>query len=136
MPGAAASVRLRIGWMQAAAVDPRAMENLVLVLTERQDELVAEGIRRIREIPDYARVTDDAFWADVDRHVTEHHAALVRSIALGRPLDRDEMSFIRPRASRRVGRIPLASFMRGFRTYMELLWEVVLETAVDERSKD
>jgi hypothetical protein len=122
--------------MEVAAVDPRAMEQLVLVLTERQDELVAEGIRRIREIPAYARVTDEAFWADVDRHVTEHHEALVRSIALGRALDRDEMSFIRPRAARRVGRIPLASFLRGFRTYMELLWEAVLETAVDERSKD
>jgi sugar diacid utilization regulator len=121
--------------MEVAAIDP-AMEPLVLVLTERQDELVAEGIRRIREIPEYARVPDEAFWADVDRHVTEHHEALVRSIARGRALDRDEMSFIRPRAARRVGRIPLASFMRGFRTYMELLWEAVLKTAVDERSKD
>jgi sugar diacid utilization regulator len=122
--------------MEVAAVDPGAMDQLVLVLTERQNELVEEGVRRIREIPAYARVTDEAFLADVRRHVTEHHEALVRSIALGRPLARDEMSFIRPRASRRVGRIPLASFMRGFRTYMELLWEAVLETAVDERSKD
>jgi sugar diacid utilization regulator len=121
--------------MEVAAADPT-MAQLVLVLTEREDELVAEGIRRIREIPEYARVTDEAFWADVDRHVTEHHEALVRSIARGRALDRDEMSFIRPRASRRVGRIPLTAFLRGFRTYMELLWEAVLETGVDERSKD
>jgi sugar diacid utilization regulator len=81
-------------------------------------------------------VTDEAFWEDVRDHVTVHHEALVRSIARGRALERDEMSFIRPRAARRVGRIPLASFMRGFRTYMELLWEAVLETAVDEHSKD
>jgi hypothetical protein len=121
---------------QDAPVDPKDMEQLVLVLTQRQDELVEEGLRRIREIPAYSRLTDEAFWADVRRHVTEHHEALVRSIALGRALDRDEMSFIRPRASRRVGRIPLASFMRGFRTYMELLWEAVLATAVDEASKD
>jgi hypothetical protein len=112
------------------------VQQLVLVLTERQDELVEEGIRRIREIPEYGRVADEAFWGDVHQHVTQHHEALVRSIARGRALDRDEMSFIRPRASRRVGRIPLASFMRGFRTYMELLWETVLATAVDEASKD
>jgi sugar diacid utilization regulator len=122
--------------MEVAAVDPSAMEQLAAVLSAREDELVDEGVRRIREIPAYARITDKAFLADVRQHVAQHHEALVRSIALGRPLDRDEMSFIRPRASRRVGRIPLASFMRGFRTYMELLWEAVLQTAVDERSKD
>jgi sugar diacid utilization regulator len=120
-----------------AAVAAQTMEPLVAVLTERRDELVARGVERIHnDIPAYARQPDAAFAEDVRAHVAVHHDALVRSLALGRPLSREELSFIRPVAGRRVGRIPLASFMRGFRTYMDVLWEAVLETAVDDRTKD
>jgi sugar diacid utilization regulator len=119
------------------AVDPDAMDALVTALRGRQEELVDEGVRRIRaEIGAYARLADPAFVADVREHVALHHEALLRSLAAGRPLERDEMSFIRPRATRRVGRIPLASFLRAFRTYMEVIWDAVLASAVDERSKD
>jgi hypothetical protein len=112
------------------------MEELVAVLRARQDELVEEGVRRIRtEIPAYARVEDPAFVEDVRRHVAAHHEQLVRSLARGRPLEREEMTFMRPTVGRRVGRIPLTAFMRGFRTYLEVIWEAVLETAVDERSR-
>ena len=113
------------------------MEELVAVLRARADELVEEGVRRIRtEIPAYARIEDPAFVADVRRHVGAHHEVIVRSIELGRPLEPDEMSFMRPTVSRRVGRIPLTAFMRGFRTYLEVIWEAVLATAVDEPSKN
>jgi PucR C-terminal helix-turn-helix domain len=112
------------------------VEELVAVLRARQDELVEEGVRRIRtEIPAYARVEDPAFVEDVHRHVAAHHEQLVRSLARGRPLERDEMTFMRPTVNRRVGRIPLTAFMRGFRTYLEVIWDAVLETAVDEPSR-
>jgi hypothetical protein len=119
-----------------AAMERDATKQLVLALSTRQDELVDEGVRRIFEIPDYARLNEETFVADVRRHVATHHEALVRSVALGRALERDEMSFIRAPANRRIGRIPLASFLRAFRTYMEVMWDAVLATAVDERSKD
>ena len=123
-PGSAAS----------GALASEAVEELVAVLRARADELVEEGVRRIRtEIPAYARIEDPAFVADVRRHVGAHHEVIVRSIELGRPLEPDEMSFMRPTVSRRVGRIPLTAFMRGFRTYLEVIWEAVLATAVDER---
>jgi hypothetical protein len=112
------------------------VEELVAVLRARQDELVEEGVHRIRtEIPAYARIEDPAFIEDVRRHVAAHHEVIVRSLAAGRSLERDELSFMRPTVNRRVGRIPLTSFMRGFRTYLEVIWEAVLATAVDEPSR-
>ena len=62
------------------AVSP--MEELVQVLRSRQDELVDEGVRRIRtDIPAYARISDPAFVVDVRRHVAAHHEVIVRSLA-------------------------------------------------------
>jgi hypothetical protein len=43
---------------------------------------------------------------------------------------------MRPQVTRRVGRIPLADFMQGFRVYMEVLWEALLESAVDEPGRE
>src|SRR5262249_22980114 len=114
----------RIGQREGlpAPVASEVVEELVAVLRARQDELVEEGVRRIRtEIAAYARVEDPAFVEDVRRHVAAHHEQLVRSLARGRPLERDEMTFMRPTVSRRVGRIPLTAFMRGFRTYLEVI---------------
>jgi sugar diacid utilization regulator len=43
---------------------------------------------------------------------------------------------MRPQVTRRVGRIPLADFMQGFRVYMEVLWEALLDSAVDEHGRE
>src|SRR5688572_7232755 len=130
-----------VGGMEAvgqAVPGPEAMEQLVRFLRERQDAIVAEGVRRIyRDIPAYhARETDTVFAADVRDHVALHHDALVRSVEQGRPLEPEELSFIRRIASSRVGKVPLSSFMHGFRSYLEVTWEAVMETAVDDSGKE
>jgi sugar diacid utilization regulator len=110
-----------------------ALRSMLDVLRARQDELVGEGVHRIRtEIAGYAAISDEAFIADVRAHVGQEHDALVRSIELGRPLGRQEIEFVRPRAMRRVGRLPLGDFMHAFRIYTEVFWEALLGTATDD----
>jgi len=109
---------------------------MLVVLRARREELVDEGVHRIRtEIPGYAAISDPAFIADVRLHVAQEHDALIRSIELGRPLSRQEIEFVRPRAMRRVGRLPLGDFMHAFRIYTEVFWDALLATATDDDAR-
>ncbi len=113
-----------------------ALRAMLDILRARREELVDDGVRRIRsEIPGYAAISDPGFIADVRAHVGQEHDAIIRSIELGRPLTRQEIDFVRPRATRRVGRLALADFLHAFRIYTEVFWEAVLATATDEASR-
>ena len=113
-----------------------ALQRMLDALRARREALVDEGVRRIRsEIPGYAAISDEAFIADVRAHVAQQHDALVRSIELGRPLGRQEIEFVRPRAMRRVGRLPLGDFMHAFRIYTEVFWDALLATATDDDTR-
>jgi hypothetical protein len=115
---------------------PEAVTRIVEALRERQEEIIAKGIEAIRrEIPAYARNDDPAFLADVWDHVKLHNDALLRSLERQSPLTPEELLFIRPVATRRVGRIPLGEFMSAFRLYNEVFWEAVLETATDDETR-
>jgi PucR C-terminal helix-turn-helix domain/GGDEF-like domain len=108
--------------------DPRA--RLIDALAARRDEVIDAGLLRIRtEIPEYRAIVDPAFVGDVREHVALHHDALMRSVAAGEPLPREELGFMRTRATRRVGRIPLAAFLHAFRLYQEEFWEALLASA-------
>ena len=114
-----------------------ALDEIVEALRMRHDELVECGVERIfAEIPAYVAFAATAFVDDVRRHVGLHHDAVIRSLAARRPLDPHELGFMRPEVTRRVGRIPLADFMQGFRVYMEVLWEALLESAVDKHGRE
>jgi hypothetical protein len=118
----------------ATGSDPLA--GLIDALRFYEDAVVDRGLHRIRaEIPEYRRIEDPGFVDDVREHIDLHHDALIRSLAAGRPLDRDELGFIRPRATRRVGRIPLPAFMQAFRIYTEELWDTIVGGAGDEASR-
>jgi sugar diacid utilization regulator len=117
-----------------SASDPLA--GLIDALTTRRDEIIESGLARIRtEIPEYRAVVDPAFVADVREHVALHHDALMRSVAAGHPLSREELGFIRARATRRVGRVPLAAFLQAFRIYQEEFWDAVLASANNEAAR-
>jgi sugar diacid utilization regulator len=119
-------------------VDTRraSLAHIVESLRERQDELVDLGVERIRtEIAAYAKVRDPKFPADVREHVYMHHDALLRAVADGRPPDVEELGWVRARAARRVGRVPLADFMQGFRIYLEVFWRALLEAATDDEKR-
>jgi hypothetical protein len=114
-----------------------ALDEIVEALRARHDDLVQRGVERIfAEIPAYVAFAATPFVDDVRTHVGLHHDAVVRSLAVQRPLDPRELGFMRPQVTRRVGRIPLADFMQGFRVYMEVLWEALLESAVDEPGRE
>jgi sugar diacid utilization regulator len=114
-----------------------ALDHIVEALRARQAELVERGVERIfSEIPAYTKLAHTAFVGDVREHVGLHHEVVIRSLAARRPLEREELGFMRPQVTRRVGRIPLADFMQGFRVYLEVLWDALLESAVDEHSRE
>ena len=123
--------------MAKTQVDPRAsLDQIVASLRERQDELVDRGVERIRsEIEAYRKIRDDRFVADVREHVSLHHDALLRYVAENRLPDVDELGWVRARAARRVGRVALADFMQGFRIYLEVFWQAMLEAATDDEKR-
>ena len=112
------------------------LAGLIEALTARREEVIEKGLHRMRtEIPEYRAIVDPAFVEDVRRHIALHHEAMVRSVAIGRPVPREELSFIRARATRRVGRIPLASFLQAFRIYHEEFWDALLASADSEAER-
>ena len=114
-----------------------ALDRIVEALRARQAELVERGVKRIfAEIPAYTKLADTAFVGEVRDHVGLHHAVVVRSLAAGRALEPKDLAFMRTKVARRVGRIPLSDFMHGFRVYLEVLWEGLLESAVDEVGRE
>jgi PucR C-terminal helix-turn-helix domain/GGDEF-like domain len=119
-------------------VDTRgaALAHIVETLRARQDEIVERGCDRIwAAIPAYRKVRDTKFRDDVRRHVEVHHDLILRSIAEGRPAAVDELGFMRPIATRRVGRVPLGDFMHAFRIYHEVFWAALLESVTDEATR-
>ena len=120
----------------AAQEVPPIYTELIATLHARQGELIDESVRAIEaSIPAYARVEDHELTADVRAHLEGHHEAIMRSIAEGRALGHDELLFVRPHASRRVGRVPLLDFIRSLRIHQETVWRAALETATDEESR-
>jgi sugar diacid utilization regulator len=114
--------------------DPLA--RLIDALQARRAAVIERGLHRMRtEIPEYRAIVDPAFVEDVREHIALHHEAMVRSVAAGRPIPREELTFIRARATRRVGRIPLASFLQAFRIYHEEFWDALLASADSEAAR-
>jgi DNA-binding Lrp family transcriptional regulator len=116
--------------------EPDPIAGLIDALTVRRDETIEKGLHRIRtEIPEYRAIVDPAFVDDVRRHVAQHHDLMMRSVAEGHPPPREALSFIRARATRRVGRIPLAAFMQAFRIYQEEFWDALQASAESEAAR-
>jgi hypothetical protein len=110
--------------------------HLVEVLTRQRDAIVDRGVDAIRaEIPGYAQLEDPELLADLRAHIDEHHVALVKCIAELRAVDPDDLAFVRPHATRRVGRVPLSSFMQAFRTYQLVFWSAIVDEAVDDETR-
>jgi sugar diacid utilization regulator len=117
-------------------LEPHMVAGLFEALRARRDETIEKGLHRIRtEIPEYRAIADPAFVEDVRRHVTLHHDLMMRSVEVGHPPPREELSFMRARATRRVGRIPLAAFMQAFRIYQEEFWDALIASADSEPAR-
>ncbi|HSR23761.1 MAG TPA: helix-turn-helix domain-containing protein [Candidatus Eisenbacteria bacterium] len=120
---------------RAAPARPPGRSAVVERLRERADEIVAETVRRIAaEIPAYGGDQQRGLLADVGEHVRKHHAVLVPLLEAGRPPTREDLMFTRRHTAARVGRIPIADYMRAFRTYLEVMWRELLAQARDPAS--
>jgi len=110
---------------------------MIEVLDHQRDAIVDRGLARIRhEIPAYAAMTSPSFVADVREHVDLHHEGVTRSLGCGHALRREDLGFVRPRASRRVGQIPLDAFMQAFRIYQEELWDAMVSASDGAPARD
>ncbi|MDQ6804817.1 MAG: helix-turn-helix domain-containing protein, partial [Actinomycetota bacterium] len=110
---------------------------LVEMLTLRRVELVDAGVEAIRaQIPGYREIDDPELIADLRAHIDAHHVGIVRCIAELRSVNAEDLMFVRPHAVKRVGRVPLASFMQAFRTYQLVFWGAVIEAALDGETRD
>jgi PucR C-terminal helix-turn-helix domain/GGDEF-like domain len=113
-----------------------ALARIAEMLRARRDEIIESGVQQIwAEIPAYGKVRDRKFRDDVREHVGVHHDLIVRSIAEARPPDPDDLGFMRPVATRRVGRVSLGHFLRAFRIYNEVAWAALLECATDDETR-
>jgi hypothetical protein len=106
---------------------------LLARVQDRSDELAERAVETIwAEIPAYGAVRDRGLAADVGQHIGEHQAVLLRSLTAEAPPTREDLLFVRRHTVRRVGRIPIADYMRAFRIYQDLMWGVLLAEARDE----
>jgi sugar diacid utilization regulator len=104
-------------------------------LEDRSEELVEQTVRRIwAEIPAYGAVRDHALQADVRQHIAEHHQVVLRRLAAGALPTREDLLFARRYTARRVGRVPIADYMRAFRVYQDVIWDVLHKEARDEET--
>jgi sugar diacid utilization regulator len=101
-------------------------------LRERTAEFVDETVRRVwRDIPSYTAVRDPAFRADVAAHVHAHHETVLRILEADAPVTREDLLFVRRHTADRVGRIPIADYLRSHRIYQDVVWDGLLEAADD-----
>jgi sugar diacid utilization regulator len=104
-------------------------------LEERREDVVARTVERIwASIAAYGAVEPLGLANDVRQHVDEHHQVLVRLLAAGKAPSREDILFTRRHTAARVGRIPIADYMQAFRTYLDVIWLVLLEEVTDEAS--
>lgn len=90
-------------------------------------------IAMVTEIPRYAAVADPLFFAEVRDHVVANFTAMATVLAAGRPITREELTFLRAPATRRVHhRFPLADFLHAFRVGQRAAWDAILGCADPE----
>ncbi len=101
-------------------------------LDARRDQVVDTALHRIwTEITPYAS-QPIALQADVREHIAKHLEALVRLLATNSPPVREDLLFTRRHTAARVGRIPIADYMRAFRIFLDVMWHDLLDEANDE----
>jgi sugar diacid utilization regulator len=97
--------------------------------------VVARTVERIwASVAAYGSVEPLDLARDVRQHVDEHHQVLVRLLAAGKAPTREDLLFTRRHTAARVGRIPIADYLQAFRTYLDVIWRVLLDEVRDEAS--
>lgn len=103
-------------------------------LQARWEEVVVRATERIwAEIPGYPEVHDPNLRADVVEHIGAHVRSLISTLA-GAPPSRETLLFTRRHTARRVGRVPIADYLKAFRITQEVIWAVLGEAATAENS--
>ncbi|HEX3826566.1 MAG TPA: helix-turn-helix domain-containing protein [Sporichthyaceae bacterium] len=99
-------------------------------LQQRWQEVVARAVDRIwDEIPGYPAVRDPGLREDVAAHIGEHVRSLRSTLAGDAPPSRETLLFSRRHTALRVGRVPIADYLKAFRITQEIIWDVLVESA-------
>jgi sugar diacid utilization regulator len=111
----------------------RASARAAHAIEQRFDELADEAVQAIvTTIPGYAGA-GAAMRADIRQHVLEHYRAFVTALETGRGPTREDLSFIRKHAARRVDEVPVGDFVTAFIRSQGLLWRALREVPRQSR---
>lgn len=102
-------------------------------LRDQAEDIAERATERIfADVASYAASRDPALRDDVRRHCLEHTPELLRCLRDGEPPTRESL-LVRSQGptSRHVGRIPIADFLRSFRIYQGVFWDVLLAQSGD-----
>jgi hypothetical protein len=97
------------------------------------DAMVHDCVRAIRtDIPDYAAIADDRFFADVRDQVDHHYRVQLACLLEGRPVTEDDIPFIRGAAMRRArAGFALQSYINAYYVGQQVFWERIVAAAGD-----
>ncbi len=122
-------------WSTHKAYDPRmaalAPERILQEFERRRDQL-SDDIAAILmdEIPAYAALSSPDFDADLRRSIGEHQDALAGHVRRGRPLEPEDVEYVRRSATSRArAGLPIADYLRALRLGQRRLWEEFLAIA-------
>src|SRR4029077_10490473 len=102
-------------------------------LRDQAEDIAEQETQRIfADAASYAGSQDPRLRDDVRQHCLAHTPELLRCLR-DRELPTRESLLVRSQgpASRRVGRIPIADFLRSFCIYQGVLWDVLLAHSGD-----
>jgi sugar diacid utilization regulator len=106
---------------------------LVAALEDRIELLSDRALHAMQdEIPAYAAQRDPSFYASVRDHTLQHFRAALESFSSQHSVTPEDLPFIPHHTARRVRYVSLADFLHAFRVGQLVLWEGVLELAVDD----
>jgi sugar diacid utilization regulator len=104
------------------------------VIERRFDALADEAVEAIvGRIPGYSGASQ-ATAADIRRHVLAHYRAFVAALDSGEPASREDLSFIREYAARRVGEVSVGDFVSAFVLAQGLLWRAIRDLPRQSRT--
>jgi sugar diacid utilization regulator len=114
-----------------------ATSRLVTALEHRIEELSDRAVHAMQaEIPSYAASRENsAFYQSVRNHTLEHFSTALDSFGQQRSVCPEDLPFISRHTAQRVRYVSLADFLHAFRIGQLVLWEAVLELAVDDECR-
>jgi PucR C-terminal helix-turn-helix domain/GGDEF-like domain len=106
------------------------------ILAQRDDLAEAALGAIVTEAPSYARVGDATLIDDLREHLVVNIALIAETLAEGRSVTSEDLSFVRRHATLRARRgVALEDFLHAYRIGHRVVWQAVMKWAREEQSR-